>query len=274
MTGKRFERATTMIFYFTGTGNSLAAAQIIAETTGDLLVDIGASYKYKDFDFTLEQGEPLGFVFPVYAWTTPPIVDEFIKRANFRTGNKETFAPCYCYAVVSCGAFVGETAHIFANRLLASQGINLDASFSVKSVGNCTYLYAPAQGEKREQLLAAAALEARRVALRIKAREEVHAEHKNPLGVVLSKLMEQDEKPRSTKEFHTLPTCISCGRCAELCPTNTITLIDGTPRWAELGCTQCLACLHRCPVNAIQYGPRTEKRGRYTNPVLGTVKRA
>ena len=39
-------------------------------------------------------------------------------------------------------------------RLLDAQGINLDASFSVKSVGNCTYLYAPAQGEKRKRLLA------------------------------------------------------------------------------------------------------------------------
>ncbi len=63
-----------MIFYFTGTGNSLAAAQTIARATDDLLVDIGAAYKYKDFDFTLAQGEQLGFVFPVYNYTTPPII--------------------------------------------------------------------------------------------------------------------------------------------------------------------------------------------------------
>lgn len=263
-----------MIFYFTGTGNSLAAAQTIARATDDLLVDIGAAYKYKDFDFTLAQDEQLGFVFPTYAWTTPPIVDAFIKRAHFRTGNKETFTPGYCFAVLSCGAFVGNTARFFGNLLLKEQGIKLDASFSVKSVGNCTYLYAPAQGEKRERLLAAAELETRRAADRIVAREEVHAEHRNPLGIMLSKFTAKDEKPRSTAEFFTLPTCISCGQCADLCPTNTITLIEGTPRWAELGCTQCLACLHRCPVNAIQYGPRTERRGRYVNPVLGAKKGA
>ena len=138
-----------MIFYFTGTGNSLAAAQTIARATDDLLVDIGAAYKYKDFDFTLAQGEQLGFVFPVYNYTTPPIIDAFLKRARFRTGNKETFTPDYCFAVISCGAFVGSTARVFGKRLLDAQGINLDASFSVKSVGNCTYLYAPAQGEKQ-----------------------------------------------------------------------------------------------------------------------------
>ena len=58
-----------MIFYFTGTGNSLAAAQTIARATDDLLVDIGAAYKYKDFDFTLAQGEQLASSSP--STTTP-----------------------------------------------------------------------------------------------------------------------------------------------------------------------------------------------------------
>lgn len=262
-----------MIFYFTATGNSLAAAQAIAKETDDILVDIGAAYKYKDFDFTLEQGEQLGFVFPTYAWTTPPLIDAFINRAQFRTGNRETFAPAYCFVVISCGAFVGNTAKAFAERLLEQQGINVDASFSIKSVGNCTYLYAPAQGERRQQLLASAEVEGVRVARRIAAQEHVHAERRNPLGILFSSFTNREEKPRSTKEFYALPTCISCGQCADLCPTNTITLIEGTPRWTELGCTQCLACLHRCPVNAIQYGKKTEMRGRYVNPVLANVPR-
>lgn len=257
-----------MIFYFSGTGNSLAAARIIAEETGDMPVNIGAACKYKDFDFTLEQEEPLGFVFPTYDATTPAIVDEFVRRANFRTGNKEAFAPCYCFAVVTCGGFVGNTARSFAKRLLRRQGINLDASFSVRSVGNCAYLYDPAQGEERAARLSQADAEARRIALRIKAREQVRAEHRHPFGVLTSLVMDRDEKACSTKKFHTLPTCIGCGQCADLCPTNTITLIEGTPRWAEMGCTRCLACLHRCPTSAIQYGKSTEARSRYTNPVL------
>lgn len=257
-----------MIFYFTGTGNSLAAAQIIAQETNDLLVDIGAAYKYKDFDFTLSQGEQLGFVFPTYAWGTPPIIDAFIERAHFRTGNRETFAPDYCFAVITCGAFVGNTARFFSDKLREKQGINLDASFSVTAVDNCTYLSAPVEGEKRAQKIAAADNAAKAIAQRIASREKVYAEYRNPFGIFMSLFNNKDEKPRSTKPFHTLPTCIHCGQCADLCPTNTITLIEGVPRWTELGCTQCLACLHRCPVNAIQYGKKTEMRGRYINPVL------
>ena len=257
-----------MIFYFTGTGNSLATAQIIAEKTDDILVDVGASYKYKDFDFTLEQEEPLGFVFPTYQWTTPPLIDAFIKRAHFRTGNQETYAPIYCYVVLTCGAFVGNTARHFARALTENQGINVDASFSVKSVGNCTYLYAPAEGEKRKNLIEQTGIQAQSVAQRIANRECAHVEHRNPLGILFSAFTNSEEKPRPTSEFYTLPTCIHCGKCAKLCPTNTITLIDNEPRWAELGCTRCLACLHRCPTNSIQYGQKTETRGRYVHPAL------
>ena len=53
-----------MIFYFTGTGNSLATAQVLGDETNDTIVDIGKAYKYKQFDFTMIQGQNLGFVFP------------------------------------------------------------------------------------------------------------------------------------------------------------------------------------------------------------------
>lgn len=38
------------------------------------------------------------------------------------------------------------------------------------------------------------------------------------------------------------------------------------PVWTKDGCACCLGCIHRCPEQAIQYGKKTESRGRYTNP--------
>lgn len=178
--------------------------------------------------------------------------------------------------MISCGAFVGSTARVFGKRLLDAQGIN-PRRLVQREIGG--QLHIPVRARPRREAQAPACrpreLAARETANRIAAREHVRAEHRNPLGIVLSKFTEKDEKPRSTSEFFALPTCISCGQCADLCPTNTITIIEGAPRWAELGCTQCLACLHRCPVNAIQYGAKTERRGRYVNPVLAKApKRA
>lgn len=257
-----------MIFYFTGTGNSLAAAKIIAQATDDKLIDIGHAYKYKEFNFILKQGENLGFVFPTYEWSTPPIIDGFIKHARFQDADGNSFKPGYCYLVLTCGSFVGNAARFFAKELYEDQSYTLDASFSIKSVGNCVSLYSPAEGEKKDRLLLHAKQEALGIAREVVHQEKIHKEAKNPFGIIMSTVTNRSQKPRSTREFYTLPTCTSCGQCAEICPTNTITIIDRKPRWAELGCTKCFACIHRCPAHAIQYGKATETRGRYINPVL------
>ena len=62
--------------------------------------------------------------------------------------------------------------------------------------------------------------------------------------------------------------CVGCGTCAEVCPTNTIRMVNGIPIWEGDACTQCLACLNRCPQEASQFGKSTVKRRRYLNPVL------
>ena len=54
-----------MIFYFTGTGNSLYAAQKLADD-GEKIVSIVDALRSKTFHYTLKDNEPLGFVFPVY----------------------------------------------------------------------------------------------------------------------------------------------------------------------------------------------------------------
>ena len=57
-----------MIFYFTGTGNSLFAARTLAHDGEDVISMIDA-VRGKAFRYTLKENEPLGFVFPVYFYT-------------------------------------------------------------------------------------------------------------------------------------------------------------------------------------------------------------
>ncbi len=56
-----------MIIYFTGTGNSLAAARRIADRTGDRAVPLRA---VRDADLVAERR--IGIVFPVYCFDAPP----------------------------------------------------------------------------------------------------------------------------------------------------------------------------------------------------------
>ncbi|NLO40089.1 MAG: 4Fe-4S binding protein [Ruminiclostridium sp.] len=39
------------------------------------------------------------------------------------------------------------------------------------------------------------------------------------------------------------------------------------PTWGK-HCTQCLACINRCPVQAIQFTKATVSKGRYVHPDL------
>ncbi len=258
-----------MIFYFTATGNSLETAQVVAATTHDKLVDMGAATKTKRFETYVEQGENLGFVFPVYAWSTPGLVDDYLRNVRFITSNGKPYVPGYCWCVITCGKFVGDAASFFGKMLQKYQHIKLDASFSVKSVGNCVYLYAPPEGAKRIELLRKAHEQSLDVAQSIANKAMGHHEDRNPFGCLMSKATCKEDKPRSIESFHVdAALCNGCGICATVCPTNTIRMVDGLPVWEGGNCTQCLACLHRCPTAASQFGDKTAKRGRYINPVL------
>ena len=65
--------------------------------------------------------------------------------------------------------------------------------------------------------------------------------------------------------FHATDRCIGCGLCVTVCPENNIRMEGDRPVWSNR-CVQCLACLHRCPTRAVEYGTKTQQKGRYKNP--------
>lgn len=64
------------------------------------------------------------------------------------------------------------------------------------------------------------------------------------------------------KAFVASDACTGCGQCARLCPTNNITIQNGRPVWGS-DCTHCMACICRCPAEAIEYGKRSVGKSRY-----------
>lgn len=258
-----------MILYFTGTGNTYDAARIISEVNDDALVSIGEKYKADDFTLDARQGEDLGIVFPVYRWSTPRIVDEFLRKAEFRTDDGKPFSPGYCYAVDVYGYFPGAEVSFLDSLLRREHGIALDASFEVPSVANCIYVSNPPKPEAQKKQTEREEDVAVQVAERIAKRQHGLEAKGNPVGRLLSKATGTEEKLRPIKQFTVdLERCTSCGTCARICPTNTIVLQDGHPIWQGDDCTECLACVHRCPTEAIDYGKISRGRRRYVNPAL------
>mgnify|MGYP002951794102 FL=1 len=56
--------------------------------------------------------------------------------------------------------------------------------------------------------------------------------------------------------------CIGCGLCQDVCPLNNIRLVDGKPDWGN-SCTHCMACICRCPKEAIEYKNKSVGKRRY-----------
>ncbi len=103
-----------MIFYFSGTGNSLYIAKNIAEHTGEKLISIAneMNKKYDCYEYTLNHDEVIGFVYPVYAWAPPKIVLQFIEKLKFSNyhGN-------YIFSVTTCGDNIGNTMNVMEDNL-------------------------------------------------------------------------------------------------------------------------------------------------------------
>lgn len=68
-----------------------------------------------------------------------------------------------------------------------------------------------------------------------------------------------DFENHDSKFFLEDEKCTSCGNCEKVCPVNNIVIKNKRPDWKHNGCEQCLACIHACGSEAIQYGEKTKK---------------
>ena len=246
-----------MIFYFTGTGNTRWAAQLLAEATGEELRfipdELGKTESYR-----LKDGERLGFCFPTHGWQPPHIVREFIRRATFEHVS-------YCYALTTCGDNMGYAMRIFEKEL-RQKGLHTDARFAIvmpESNVCFSFLHLDTDEKARQKVEAARQRMIHICQIITERQHDIEELDKGAIpftytyiiGGYYNKHLITDEKFWVDEQ-----TCLQCGLCQKLCPVDDI---KGTPPvWLHNErCTNCLACYHHCPVHAIHWG--NMKRGQY-----------
>jgi len=253
-----------MIYVFSGTGNSLHAANVIAARTADFVVPMSEARDHagKHPSFGPASGETLGFVFSIHAWGMPRFVADFIRDLTVEG------MPAYIFAVSTCGAEEGDTPVVVA-KLLRKKGLSLDGAFSVAMPDNYVIGMDTKEPALRDRVLADAEPRIVEIAERIAKREKGARMPLRGDGAPFKSNFIHPLFSRfaiRTAPFRVTDACIKCGLCARICPVHTIKL-DPLP---ELGkaCTQCLGCINRCPVQAIEYGKGTPGRRRYVHPDL------
>lgn len=244
-----------MIFYFTGTGNSLAAARALA-AEGEPVIDITRAQEKGSFTYEVEPGEKVGFVYPEYCSSVcRPMVD-FVRRVTLKNAK-------YVYAVITCASGKAKSAGYFAH-LLAEHDISLSVWFSVMMPNNCLIYFPTQDGDKAAEVLreADAQLAQIKTELSKKALRNPGKWRAGAFSQNIVKIM------GTTKPYRVTDKCIGCGQCAKNCPDHAIQMHGNRPVWVKKSCAKCTACINRCPAQAIEHGKGSAERQRYVHPIL------
>ncbi len=252
-----------MIFYFTGTGNSLYAAQHLNHELDEPLISIAAELNSgKSLEFGLSPDEKVGFVYPVYAWQPPYMVIDFVKALKLKNYRNN-----YLFSVSTCGDEEGYTTRVL-NKSLSRKGLKLNSAFSLVMPNNYMIGSYNLDSEAEvEEKLADAEDRLAEISSAIKTKQDhlfdtVIGSQAFKKSYIINYFFKK--YAMDTKKFYATDNCNACGLCSEICNTNNIT-VEGKPAWGNI-CVQCFACINRCPEAAIQYGNHTQTKGRYFNP--------
>lgn len=251
-----------MIFYFTGTGNSLYAATKIAKELNDNLISIADAINNKKFEYEIKENERVGFVFPTYFFGVPTIVEDFLKKVHFNNINS-----AYFYFVMTCGSKIyGADYHL--KHILRKTSIKIDALFELKMTDNYILLYKVVDVETQKLDLVNASINLE-IMMNTIFHNQKHIYHSSLFDKILTIFGQPIYRyGRSTKKFATTNRCTGCGKCAMNCPSKAIEIINKKPVWIKNKCSQCLGCINRCPTASIQYGNRTKNSGRFVNSIF------
>lgn len=251
-----------MIFYFSGTGNTRWAAEELAKKTGEQLLFIPDELR-GDCTYELQEGERLGFCFPVHGWQPPHIVRDFIRKASFDVKD-DTFI----FALATCGDNIGRTMELL-NQDLGEKGLETSSVYSLimpETYVCLPFMYTDTPEKEREKIMRAKGdiyvigeeIINRREGITRTTRGAIPWTYTHVIGAYFNAQMITDKKFTVDAD-----ACIHCGQCQKACPTGNVKLKGGLPTWQHDYCICCMACYHHCPKHAINYGSITRKRGQY-----------
>lgn len=241
-----------MVFYFTGTGNSLyVAKQLDSEQ-----ISIPQVIHHEKLFF---EAASIGVVCPVYGHEMPGMVKEFLRKSVFQTE--------YFYLVLTYGRIHGGAAEL-AEQMLADCGKKADYINTVMMVDNflpgfdMTEQIALDPEKKVDEHIAAvkADIDARKI-WKQPVTQEDRDWHKNYLE-------RQSGAPADSWKhlYRVTEDCIGCGICTRVCPAGCIHLEGQRAVHTMENCQTCMACIHHCPENAIRLNiPEKNPNARYHN---------
>jgi Pyruvate/2-oxoacid:ferredoxin oxidoreductase delta subunit/flavodoxin len=256
---------STQIYYFSGTGNSLHIARELAKQINNCeIIPIISALERKRIK---SKADSVGFVFPINAFTLPPIVREFIGKIDLSSAS-------YIFAIPARICFSSVFSAI--NKILRKQGKELALAHCIEMPQNYIIVFPVPGSDEIEKLESKMQEEVAKVAKKIHSRKIAGIKKDGPLLWMLNHILfslvrlvyNVTNQFGMQKRFYADDRCTGCGICEQVCLSGTIVMEDSHPVWKQdTECLHCLACLHYCPNHAVQIRKsKTLIRGRYHHP--------
>ena len=247
-----------MVYYFTGSGNSLWIAKTLGTELGECVSNI-ANFQSTPLSC---QDNNIGFVFPTYMGDLPWLVKKILLSAKLNPNS-------YIFLVMNSNN--GESGNAFASMdaALCSVGCRLSAGFDVQMPGNCLI----SSPEENQERLAAAPEKVKEIICQIKnecSNYQSQGKKAEDGFVENSYFYGTHSLKRLTlmKGFRVTNACNGCGICASVCPTQNIKIKNGKALHGD-NCAACYACLHWCPKYATHLTvPILKNRPQYHHPLV------
>ncbi|RHO59444.1 flavodoxin [Eubacterium sp. AM05-23] len=247
-----------MILYFSGTGNSAYAAKRIGREIQDEALDLFDKIRNHDHS-ALSSKRPWVVAAPTYAWRIPRVVSDWLMKTELE-GARDI------YFVLTCGGGIGN-AGAYLKRLSEAKGLRYRGCAEVRMPENYIALYDAPGREEALALIDKAEAPISAIARRIGEGAVLPGPSATFKDKIQSGLVNDVFYPVvvHASKFRVTGACISCGKCEAVCPLSNIRMENGRPRWGKR-CTHCMACICRCPKEAIEYGKHSEGQPRYVCP--------
>ena len=246
-----------MVLYYSATGNTEFIAKQLADRLDDQCVDLLERIKKGDFT-PLRSRKPFVICSPIHVCEMPVFMTDYLKKVKL-SGNRKV------YFIFTSGGYSG-IAGVLAKQIVKKKEKVYMGHAEFKMPRNYLIsehypMLSPKENKARIQTSYEQIPE---VADRILSRSRLRARHiflfelliTLPFTPVWTKYMHTSEP------FHATNKCIGCGKCERVCPLNNIVMLYNKPAWKN-SCAHCMACIENCPVDAIEYGDRTQGKERY-----------